>query len=577
MVDTMNSRWAALGLLTVLGCSSPTRDLSSSTPPGGGGAGGSSSAGASAGAGRAGSAGSSTASAGAAGSSAAGSSDAEAGASGAAESDDPLQVVSVTPDAAAATARSPISVSFSQPVTLNSVSDALVVTDDRGPVAGQFTVSGAVATFQPRGSLCLAQSYTVSIGTGVSSLGGQHLERAKSYQFSIPDGEWSDPQTIRANAAYLSSPAAAIDEDGNALAVWTETADNSPTTDYYDARVSSWNGAQSPPFGSSNGVPGLPIAGLSNGHGLVVYPSYGAAERTKNGVWSVTASSDLEGSIGNFSSPSFAVATSGAALLVWNDNYGSIGASSFTPATDPAKPGYWLEPSATAIGAFGSAQLVHALPDGSFMMVFAERANASSSASNLAAQRYVPSTGWSSEHKIAASGASLITAQDNFGNLVVIGEGGTPVARYSYDSDSWSVVADIAPVYCQLALAGDGRAFCVYFDNSVTNGSRVLVQTLVDKTWSAPAELRNVSADISLSSVVADDCGNAQVVWIEGSPGVLYARRYTPSVGWGPALTLGDVSVAGQAAINGHGEILYAYGSNGMSDDTNDVETIRFE
>lgn len=579
----MNSRWAALVLLSALGCSNPGRDLSSGTPSGGAGGDGSSGAAASAGSGHAGGAGFGAAGSSAAGSSAAGtneagSSDAEAGAAGALASDDSLQVLSVTPGTAAATTRSSISVSFSQPVTPDSVAGALVVTDDRGPVAGEFTVSGAVATFRPRGSLCLAQSYKVSIGTAVSTLDGQHLDRAKSYQFSIPDGEWGDPQTLRASAAYLSSPAASVDADGNALAVWTETADNTPTTDYYDARVSSWNGAQTPPFVSSNGVPGLPLAGLRGGHGLVVFPSYGAAERTANGVWSVTASSDLEGSIGNFSSPSLAVADSGTALLVWNDNYGSIGASSFTPASDAAHPGYWIEPTASAIGALGSAQLVHALPDGSFMLVFAERATSSSSVSNLAAQRYVPGTGWSSEHKIAAGGATLRTAQDNFGNLVAISDGGTPVARYSYDSDSWTVVADIAPVAgCLLALAGDGRAFCVYFDDNVTTGSRVLVQTLVDKTWSAPAELRNVSASISLSSLVADDCGNAQVVWLEGDPGVLYTRRFTPSGGWGPALTLGDVSIMGQAAISGRGEMLYVYGRNGTSDDTDDVETIRFE
>ncbi|MEO6602783.1 MAG: Ig-like domain-containing protein, partial [Polyangiaceae bacterium] len=448
----MNARLAVLGLVWSLGCSNPARDFGSGTASGGAAGGGdlgSSGTGGTRPAGNTGSdnagssgtrdaAGDGAAGDGAAGDGAAGDGTAGDGAAGATQTGSALKVLSVTPEGTSATTRSSISVTCSQPVTRESVSSAVVVTDERGPVAGQFSVAGAVATFEPRGSLCLARSYQISVAAGVSTPAGLHLAGAKSYPFAIPDGEWGERQTVRANATVLNSPAAAIDRDGNALLAWTETPDNTLGVNYYDARVSAWNGAQEPPVVPSNGAPGPPLVGLANGHALVVYPGYGAAERTKNGVWSVTDSADLLGSVGNFATPSLAVAANGTALLAWNDRYGSVGASAFTPATDAGKPGFWVKPTASAVSGWGTQQYVHALPDGSFMMLFSAHPGPSQLASNLSAQRFVPASGWSAEHKIAAGDQYFKTAQDNFGNLLLVGEGGTPVARYDYAIDSWT-------------------------------------------------------------------------------------------------------------------------------------------
>lgn len=245
----------------------------------------------------------------------------------------------------------------------------------------------------------------------------------------------------------------------------------------------------------------------------------------------------------------------------------------------------WLAPSDVLSGAWSITPHAQPMPDNSFLTVYDKRPSGGAFG-NLVARRYQPTTGWATEHAIRA-GASPLTAHDSFGNVIVMSANGTSVASYSYADDAWTPGPDLPPVVnvsARLALAGDGTAFCLYteqdYDNSIF---RVLVRRFVDNQWLPEVELRLSDTDTPSSvDIAADDCGNAEVLWSEGSSLTadgfsVHARRYTPASGWSPDLYVTTAPSLGSVSMNGRGEATLPIETAGTTAGTYFAQAVRFE
>ena len=472
----------------------------------------------------------------------------------------PLSVISVTPSGDTATTRDAISITFNQPVTQASASSSISITDGTGDVAGSLVVDGRVVRFEPRGSLCFDQKYTVSIGDGVQTAEGTALDQESSFLFKIPDGAWQSALALAPSAAGFIGPEVDMDVDGNTLAAWMEGTVSA--LNYYDAKKAAWNGVVRPTFSSHGTSSATPIPRLRGVHALALFGD-GVAESSNAQNWTVTATSALLGSSSYFGPAGVVIAEDDTTALVWTDSH------EFKPASlwsaFHAAGGAWQAPSTAFVTPEAYSFKLLELPDNSFLAVYEHRLD-QTTGGNIAARRYTKSKGWSSEKQIAA-GYSPLIASNSFGDALISSDT-TPVARYEYGSDKWTIMPDIAKVNedmtVRLALAGDGTGYAVYVGGSYSaNDDHIGLQRLVGNKWGKEELILPTTTDsIALAGIAADDCGDVEVVWTNTTKNIIYARRYTPAGGWLPAVTLTKVAPYAHPdrfASNAHGELVVPF------------------
>jgi len=188
-----------------------------------------------------------------------------------------------------------------------------------------------------------------AIAAWVQLVNGVAVVRASRYPAG---GTWSTPLTISAgNESVDDGVAIGLDDDGDAVAVWTGAAGGVPTVRAarYAAMTNAWAPATSiAPAGRSPSVVRLAI----NRAGTAAFVAY----RGFDGVQDVLRASRLDPSSGTWSAPAD-VSTSGSqvvdldvavdeqarAIAIWNDNDGTVRTSRFT--------GSWGSISTRASGA----------------------------------------------------------------------------------------------------------------------------------------------------------------------------------------------------------------------------------
>ena len=63
-----------------------------------------------------------------------------------------------------------------------------------------------------------------TVTTAIESVSGRTLDMSQTWGFRTRDGEWGDPVLIEiSNAGSASDPQVAVDPNGNAVAVWTQS------------------------------------------------------------------------------------------------------------------------------------------------------------------------------------------------------------------------------------------------------------------------------------------------------------------------------------------------------------------
>jgi hypothetical protein len=237
--------------------------------------------------------------------------------------------------------------------------------------------------------------------------------------------------------------------------------------------------------------------------------------------------------------------------------------------------------SSPALGSI--APQVVPLPDGSFIVGYDKR-TPTGDFGNIAARRYHADTGWSAETKLAAGGSPK-WAHDSFGNIVVIGGGGTPVLTNSFADDTWESAPDLAlpgvnNSLSSVALAGDGTVFAMSYQSDFDNDIyRLAVRRLVAGEWSAEVEPKSASDNVSAFAIAADDCGNAHLMWnqVAGTATSVVARRFTPVGGWRAGIAVASpLATASRFANNPRGEAVYAFGAGVAGSDVREPQVIRF-
>lgn len=500
---------------------------------------------------------------------------ADAGAAGEAGSgsldEQPLSVVSVTPDGQTATTRDVVSVTFSRPPTEASVELALSIEDGRGKVSGSWSLDGNVARFEPHGSLCFDQSYTVSIAASAQTADATKLNEAKSFSFRIPDGAWQDAVALASDPSEISAPEVDLDVDGNALAAWGDG--NNAALNFYDANKGAWSGAVQPDFGSpsDSSVSGV-HAKLHGSHAIVAFPGLGVAETSDGKTWTETPTSGFLGFSPYIGNPSVAMSGDYTSAIVWTDPHQEDPSSLWSAIRTTG--GSWQAPTAPFVNPELASFWLHDLPDNSIQVVYDHRLD-QVTPGNIAARRYIRGKGWSSEQQIGAGGGPSV-AYDSFGNALVIGNNATPIARYDVTTDAWTAMPALAKVNddmaATVALAADGTGYAVYSgvdyvttDAGLVFDTHIGLQRLIGTKWSSEEIILPTTTDsITLAGATVDDCGDLEVIWTNGSGmgKVVYARRYTPNSGWLPTVKLTKTSDDGYPRDfvgNAHGEIAVPY------------------
>ena len=224
-----------------------------------------------------------------------------------------------------------------------------------------------------------------------------------------------------------SSPQIAVDTNGNALAVWTQSdgTQNNILANRYRFN-SVWEGVV--PIGNITGAASSPqIAFDTNGNALAVWTQL---DGTRNDIWANRyTSSNVWGTAalietndtGNASTPQIAFDTSGNALAVWGQIGGTI--SSFK---------IWAN-RYTLNSGWGTAELIDAPSDGtasSPQIAFDASGNALAvwmqpdlGIDNIWANRYTRNTGWSTAVLIERNEGDAATPQiavDTNGNALAV-------------------------------------------------------------------------------------------------------------------------------------------------------------
>jgi len=327
-----------------------------------------------------------------------------------------------------------------------------------------------------------------------------------------PTRTWSEPEIIEDNdVKAASSPQVAVDDDGNAVVVFEQPDDGiwSIRANRYLAG-DGWGIAETLED-SRLGTDEPRVVMDHQGNAITVWEQSAlwAARLEPATGWSapemITESSGLR-----IGSPDLAVDASGAALVVWGQ-FGIVG------------------------GSFGRY--------------------------DAGANRYDPLEGWgqaeSLEHDDMSSARETQVAVDAAGNgLAIWLQSGqlwsclyTPALGWSAPEVAVEDGQGAGPAtYAELTLDDFGRGIAVWSrrDTSYPDYDVVAAHYTVDVGWDAPQVLDGVERHNANYPDLANDAeGNAIAVWTETPPvgtppqvASLWARRYSPGAGWGPATPL---------------------------------------
>lgn len=141
-----------------------------------------------------------------------------------------------------------ITVRFDEPVLVSEPADGLTLLDEAGqPVPGTVEVDGDTLRFVPANDLALLGSYTAVVTPAITDLAGTPLPSEHRVHLSVRDGIWDALATpLEHSPAYVSHPDVAMDARGNVVVVWAQydSTNVSVWANHHDARTSRWGAPQ---------------------------------------------------------------------------------------------------------------------------------------------------------------------------------------------------------------------------------------------------------------------------------------------------------------------------------------------
>jgi hypothetical protein len=396
---------------------------------------------------------------------------------------------------------------------------------------------------------------------------------------------WGEAELIETdNAGYAKFPQVAVDDSGNAIAVWSQfdgTRLNILANRYY-AATGLWGTAEL--IETDEGPAGKPwVAVDGSGNAIAVwrqsdgtlYNVWANRYDAATGLWGTAELIETDDAGDAGYEPRVAVDDSGNAIAVWSQADGgtyNIWANCYNAAT-----GLWGEAELIEDGAGPTSEARVGIDDsGNAIAVWSQ---ADGGTYNIWANRYDAATGLWGEAELIETGdaaGSPEVAVDGNGNAIAVWGQSDGIASYNvwakrYDAATglWGEVelietdgAGHAP-YPQVAVDGGGNAIAVWqqFDGARDN---IWANRYDAASGWGEAELIATSdaGNAQYPRVAVDGGGNAIAVWRQ-SDGTLYnvwANRYDAASGWGEAELI-ETDDAGnaqypQVAVDGGGNAI---------------------
>ncbi len=419
------------------------------------------------------------------------------------------------------------------------------------PVPGQvsYQAESRTATFTPAVRLSLLSSYDATVTAEIRDAGGTPLAADHAWSFVVRDGVWETAALLPIDAASNAEwPQVALDDGGNAVAVWRQSDGNRWSiwaSQYLGA--TGWSTARLLETDDAGDARWPQIAMDGAGNAVVVW-SQSSGTSTSN-VWAARLTGSgwesaelLEtDDVADATEPQVAVDGAGNAVVVWSQcvDYSCVlQANRFVPPTG------WTGAEQVGEGC-GWHHRVGLDASGNGLAVWSDCGGPI----NVRASRFVAGAGWGPAELLelddagdaafpelavdaAGNGATVWTQTD--GTLIrVRANHFAPVSGWRGAQVLGSAVAGDAEENPQVA-AGPGGAMAVWAQLATTGGNAMWVsQFSADSGWSAAESIAMDNGYLSLPHVAMDAAGNAIAVWVrsrlEGFTVDIHTRRFTAS------------------------------------------------
>ena len=453
-----------------------------------------------------------------------------------------------------------------KPETVNA--GTFLVKDSLGnPVLGTVSYRKKVATFTPQSGLAPSTDFIVTLKADVTNIFDQPM--ASDYLFAFTTRNWGTAGAIETgNIGQALYPQVAIDPGGNAIAVWQQsdgTRYNILANRYTPA--SGWGEAELIETDNSGWAEHPQVAVDPNGNATAVWSqsdgtlyNIWANRYTPVSGWGTAGLIETENS-GDASEPQVAIDANGNAIALWHQWDGiryNIWANRYTPA------GGWDTARLIETDDAGHAKnpQVAMDPDGNAIAVWYQ---SDGTLNNIWFNRYTPAGGWGTAGLIETSNAGSAwdpqVAVDHNGNAVVVWyqSAGTRyniwANRYS-PASGWETARLIETkntgdaMYPQIAIDEDGNAVVVWMQSDGTRNNIWANRYTPTDGWAVAGLIETDNTGEAYEPQVAvDPGGKATAVWAQYD-GTLYsirASRYIPGVGWGMPQLI-ETENAGDAA-----------------------------
>ncbi len=455
-----------------------------------------------------------------------------------------------------------ISATFSEPMnnaTITSATFSVAPSAGGSSITGTFSFSGATATFTPSQQLTLNTAYIATISTGVKDLAGNALQSSHVWSFTTQDKAWGSAALIESSDGDVNLPKVAIDNTGNAMALWYQY-DSSDVrykvyANYYSAQSKVWSGPTVIDSGSGSAI--MPHVGVDGSGNFIVvwiqldgsHESIYANRYVPGTGWGTAAL--IETGAGNAYAPRVAVNASGVAVAVWHQ-YDSTGfrndiyANRYIPGTG------WgtAERIETGDGDAESARVAIDV-NGNAVAVWKQR-NGSDSFHSIFANRYAAGSGWGSAQLLEALDYAVDepeVAIDGSGNAVAVwyqrdaalGPYKIWAARYAVGS-TWGTAQAISSgsesaATPRVGMDASGNALVVWYQYQGVPTSILAARYVAGTGWSLPVAIESGSGTAFDPDIAVNSSGNAVAVWKQHDYTTysVYANQYTAGSGWGTA------------------------------------------
>ncbi len=441
------------------------------------------------------------------------------------------------------------------------------------------SLSASQYTLTPSAPLGLLQSCSVNLTSKITDLSGNPLGNTESI-FTTRDGSWKPAQLIEYETSYnTSAPNIASADDNFAIAVWTQrdgTRGNIWAREYDP--VNGWSTAEL--IETSDANASEPVIAMDNaGNAIAVWlqgelpaSSLWANHYTRSDGWGTARLIGIDDS-GVASFQQIGMSNNGHALVTWLKSSGGppdILANHYAPGDG------WGSPAPIENYAGSVARPTVAIGEnGNGIAVWTQYTDYKD---NVWANHFTVDSGWGVAESIESVDSEYtsypVLDMDPKGNALVIwvqsnGNLYDPAAtlwstRYVSGS-GWQPAIKLPSVhdatdFPAVSVSDDGEAIAVWSDYDGTRFNLWSSRYKPTKGWDTATLIETDDAGPAIQARVATDSrGNALVIWphYDGSRNNIWSNRYRISGGWEQARLLETDDLGGtdtaRISVNGNG------------------------